>query len=418
MKEVQRTDYIQWLDRKKGNGLIKIITGVRRCGKSYLLFTLFRRHLVEQGIGEDHIVALALDDFANKQYQDAEALYKYVKSKITDDDQYYVLLDEIQLVTDFEAVLNGFLHIPNIDIYVTGSNSKFLSSDIVTEFRGRGDEIRVYPFSFAEVHEIFEGDKHRAWSAYCRYGGMPLVWAASTNQDREQYLKNLFEQVYISDIINRHDLRGKSEIGYIVNILASSVGSLTNPLRLTNTFKSELELSISQNTVNSYIEYLVDSFLIEKVNRYDVKGLRYISSPLKYYFTDVGLRNARLNFRQQDDSHIMENIIYNELLRRRFSVDVGCVTVNVKAEDGKIVRKQLEVDFIANSGDKRYYIQSAFDVPTIEKREQEERSLLNINDSFKKIIVQQSIVEPWHSQQGVLYIGIEDFLLNAESMDL
>ena len=404
MKEVQRTDYIQWLDRKKGNGLIKIITGVRRCGKSYLLFTLFKRHLVEQGIGEDHIVALALDDFTNRQYQDADTLYKYVKSRITDDDQYYVLLDEIQLVTGFEAVLNGFLHIPNIDIYVTGSNSKFLSSDIVTEFRGRGDEIRVYPFSFAEVHEIFEGDKHRAWSAYCRYGGMPLVWAASTNQDREQYLKNLFEQVYISDIINRHDLRGKSEIGYIVNILASSVGSLTNPLRLTNTFKSELGLSISQNTVNSYIEYLVDSFLIEKVNRYDVKGLRYISSPLKYYFTDVGLRNARLNFRQQDDSHIMENIIE--------------ITINEVEQGGRKVRKQLEVDFIANSGDKRYYIQSAFDVPTTEKREQEERSLLNINDSFKKIIVQQSIVEPWHSQQGVLYIGIEDFLLNAESMDL
>ena len=418
MKEIQRIDYIDWLDRKKGNGLVKIITGLRRCGKSYLLFTLFRKHLLEQGIDESHIIALALDDFENKQYQEANALYKYVKEKITDDDRYFVLLDEIQLVDGFEAVLNGFLHVPNIDVYVTGSNSKFLSSDIVTEFRGRGDEIRVYPFSFAEVHELFDGDTHRAWSAYCRFGGMPLVWAAKTSEDKEQYLKNLFDQVYLSDIINRHDLRGKSEIGNIVNILASSVGSLTNPLRLTNTFKSELGLSISQNTVNSYIEYLVDSFLIEKSNRYDVKGLRYISSPLKYYFTDVGLRNARLNFRQQDEAHIMENIIYNELLRRRFSVDVGCVTLNVKAENGKMARHQLEVDFVANSGDKRYYVQSTLEMPSQEKREQEERSLLNINDSFKKIIIQRSPIEPWHSHQGVLHIGVEDFLLNAGSLDI
>ena len=418
MKEVQRTDYIEWLDRKKGNGLVKILTGVRRCGKSYLLFTLFRRHLLKQGIAENHIIALALDDFENKQYQDADELYKYVKTKIQDNDRYFVLLDEIQLVDGFESLLNGFLHIPNIDVYVTGSNSKFLSSDIITEFRGRGDEIRVYPFSFAEVHEIYEGDKNRVWPAYCRFGGMPLVWAAQSSQDKEQYLKTLFEQVYISDIINRHDLRGKSEIGSIVNILASSVGSLTNPLRLTNTFKSEMGLNISQNTVNSYIEYLADSFLIEKANRYDVKGLRYISSPLKYYFTDVGLRNARLNFRQQDESHIMENIIYNELLRRRFSVDVGCVTINVKAENGKMVRRQLEVDFVANSGDKRYYIQSALEMPTQEKREQEENSLLNINDSFKKIIIQKSPVEPWYSNQGVLHIGVEDFLLNTENMDM
>ena len=418
MKEVQRADYIEWLDRKKGNGLVKIITGVRRCGKSYLLFTLFRRHLLKQGIAENHIIALALDDFENKQYQDADELYKYVKTKIQDNDRYFVLLDEIQLVDGFESLLNGFLHIPNIDVYVTGSNSKFLSSDIITEFRGRGDEIRVYPFSFAEVYEIYEGDKNRVWPAYCRFGGMPLVWAAQSSQDKEQYLKNLFEQVYISDIINRHDLRGKAEIGNIVNILASSVGSLTNPLRLTNTFKSEMGLNISQNTVNSYIEYLADSFLIEKANRYDVKGLRYISSPLKYYFTDVGLRNARLNFRQQDESHIMENIIYNELLRRRFSVDVGCVTINVKAENGKMVRRQLEVDFVVNSGDKRYYIQSALEMPTQEKREQEENSLLNINDSFKKIIIQKSPVEPWYSNQGVFHIGVEDFLLNTESIDM
>ena len=359
MKEVLRSDYIDWLDRKRGNGLVKIITGVRRCGKSYLLFTLFKRHLLEQGVKNDHIIALALDDYENRQFLDADALYKYVRSKIVDSEQYYILLDEIQLVEGFEAVLNGFLHLDGVDVYVTGSNSRFLSSDIVTEFRGRGDEIRVLPFSFAEVYGIYEGEKSRVWPSYCRFGGIPLVWASEKKEDREHYLKNLFEQVYLSDIINRYNLRGKKEIGDIVNILASSVGSLTNPLRLTNTFKSELGTNISQNTVNSYIEYLSDSFLIEQANRYDVKGLRYISSPMKYYFVDVGLRNARLNFRQQEESHIMENIIYNELLRRRFSVDVGCVNINTRTNNGKQVRKQLEVDFVANSGGKRYYIQSA-----------------------------------------------------------
>lgn len=417
MKVVLRTDYIEWLDRKRGNGLVKIITGVRRCGKSYLLFTLFKRHLHEQGVKDDHIIAMALDDYENKQYQDANTLYRFVRSKIVDSGRYYILLDEIQLVAGFEAVLNGFLHIEGVDVYVTGSNSRFLSSDIVTEFRGRGDEIRVMPFSFAEVYGIYEGEKYRAWPAYCRFGGMPLVWASEKNEDREQYLKNLFEQVYLSDIINRYDLRGKKEIGDIVNILASSVGSLTNPLRLTNTFKSELETSISQNTVNSYIDYLADSFLIERANRYDVKGLRYISSPMKYYFVDVGLRNARLNFRQQEESHIMENIIYNELMRRRFSVDVGCVIVNAKATNGKSVRKQLEVDFVANSGDKRYYIQSALELPTEEKWNQEEQSLINISDSFKKIIIQRSPVEPWHNNHGVLCMGVEDFLLHSDSLD-
>ena len=417
MKEVLRTDYIDWLDRKRGNGLVKIITGVRRCGKSYLLFTLFKRHLLEQGVTNDHIIALALDDYKNRQFLDTDALYKYVRSKIIDSKQYYILLDEIQLVEGFEAVLNGFLHLENVDVYVTGSNSRFLSSDIVTEFRGRGDEIRVQPFCFAEVYGIYEGEKHRAWPAYCRYGGMPLVWSSEKNEDREKYLKNLFEQVYLSDIINRYDLRGKKEVGDIVNILASSVGSLTNPLRLTNTFKSELGTNISQNTVNSYIEYLSDSFLIEQANRYDVKGLRYISSPMKYYFVDVGLRNARLNFRQQEESHIMENIIYNELLRRRFNVDVGCITVNAKTDNGKYVRKQLEVDFVANSGDRRYYIQSALELPTAEKWGQEEQSLNNISDSFKKIIIQRSPVEPWYNNHGILCMGVEDFLLHSDSLD-
>ena len=417
MREVSRKDYIEWLDRKQGNGLIKIITGVRRCGKSYLLFTLFRRHLLEKGIPCDNIIALALDDYENRQYLEPDELYKYVRSKVASEDRYYVLLDEIQLVKDFEKVLNGFLHWGNVDVYVTGSNSRFLSSNIVTEFRGRGDEIRVYPFSFSEVYGIYEGDKNRVWPAYCRFGGMPLVWSAKRNDDREQYLKNLFEQVYLSDIIDRYKLRGTAEMGELVNILASAVGSLTNPLRLTNTFKSELGKDISQNTINAYIDYLVDSFLLSKANRYDVKGLKYISSPLKYYFTDVGLRNARLNFRQQDESHIMENIIYNELLRRRYSVDVGSVTRNEKNAAGNIVRKQLEVDFIANSGDKRYYIQSALELPTEEKWAQEEQSLLNIPDSFKKIIIQRQAVEPWHNNHGILCIGVEDFLINTDSLD-
>lgn len=417
MYEVSRTDYIDWLDRKQGNGLIKIVTGVRRCGKSYLLFTLFRRHLLEKGVQDDHIVALALDDYDNRQYLEADELYRYIRYKVNDSGHYFILLDEIQLVKGFEAVLNGFLHWKNVDVYVTGSNSRFLSSDIVTEFRGRGDEIRVYPFSFAEVYSIYEGEKQRVWPAYCRYGGMPLVWSAERNGDREEYLKNLFEQVYLADIIGRYDLRGKAEIGDLVNILASSVGSLTNPLRLTNTFKSELGKVISQNTVNAYIEYLVDSFLVSRANRYDVKGLKYISSPLKYYFTDIGLRNARINFRQQDESHIMENIIYNELLRRRYSVDVGSVTTNAKNAEGKMVRKNLEVDFIANKGDKRYYIQSALELSTEEKWKQEERSLLSISDSFKKIVIQRQMVEPWYNNHGVLCISVEDFLLNQDSLD-
>ena len=417
MYEVSRTDYIDWLDRKQGNGLIKIVTGVRRCGKSYLLFTLFRRHLLEKGVQDDHIVALALDDYDNRQYLDADELYKYVRSKVNDGEHYYILLDEIPLVKGFEAVLNGFLHWKNVDVYVTGSNSRFLSSDIVTEFRGRGDEIRVYPFSFAEVYSIYEGEKQRVWPAYCRYGGMPLVWSSERTDDREEYLKNLFEQVYLADIIGRYDLRGKAEIGDLVNILASSVGSLTNPLRLTNTFKSELGKVISQNTVNAYIEYLVDSFLVSRANRYDVKGLKYISSPLKYYFTDIGLRNARIYFRQQDESHIMENIIYNELLRRRYSVDVGSVTTNAKNDEGKMVRKNLEVDFIANKGDKRYYIQSALELSTEEKWRQEEQSLLSISDSFKKIVIQRQMIEPWYNNHGILCISVEDFLLNQDSLD-
>lgn len=417
MKEVDRKDYIDWLLRKRGNGLIKIITGVRRCGKSYLLFKLFRRKLIESGVDEDHIIALALDDFSNKKYHNPEALYNYVKNRIKDEEKYYILLDEIQLVDDFVSVLNGFLHISNVDVYVTGSNSRFLSSDIITEFRGRGDEIRIYPFSFAEISNISDFDKEKLWTMYCRYGGMPLVWSMDFDDERESYLKNLFEQVYLSDIINRYKLKGHDEIGVLTNVLASSIGSLTNPQRLANTFQSSSNLKLSQFTISSYIDYLIDSFLIERVHRFDVKGRKYIGTPMKYYFVDVGLRNARLNFRQQEENHIMENIIYNELLRRRYSVDVGVVPVNEKQEN-KYVKKQLEIDFIANKGDKRYYIQSAYEISNEEKIRQELQSFRNVDDSFKKIIIQRIPTKPWYNEQGVLYMSIMDFLLNPDSLEI
>lgn len=417
MKEVDRKDYIDWLLRKRGNGLIKIITGVRRCGKSYLLFKLFRRKLIESGVDEDHIIALALDDFSNKKYHNPEELYNYVKNRIKDEEKYYILLDEIQLVDDFVSVLNGFLHISNVDVYVTGSNSRFLSSDIITEFRGRGDEIRIYPFSFAEISNISDFDKEKLWTMYCRYGGMPLVWSMDYDDERESYLKNLFEQVYLSDIINRYKLKGHDEIGVLTNVLASSIGSLTNPQRLANTFQSSSNLKLSQFTISSYIDYLIDSFLIERVHRFDVKGRKYIGTPMKYYFVDVGLRNARLNFRQQEENHIMENIIYNELLRRRYSVDVGVVPVNEKQEN-KYVKKQLEIDFIANKGDKRYYIQSAYEISNEEKIRQELQSFRNVDDSFKKIIIQRIPTKPWYNEQGVMYMSIMDFLLNPDSLEI
>ncbi len=415
MFEVSRTDYIETLKSKRHNGLIKIITGVRRCGKSYLLFTLYKRFLLENGVSEEQIIMLALDDFKNKKYLNPEMLYDYVTSRITDNRPYYILLDEIQLVQEFESVLNGFLHIPNTDIYVTGSNSKFLSSDIITEFRGRGDEIRVYPFSFSEVYSVIGGDKWETWSKYCRYGGMPQTLNIPITKDKETYLKNLFSQVYLSDIINRYSLRGEEEIEALTNIVSSSIGALTNPKRISDTFTSERKLKISQPTISKYLNYLEDSFLVNKAMRYDIKGRKYISTPMKYYFVDVGLRNARLNFRQNEETHLMENIIYNELLRRGFSVDVGIV--NVSESNTNTSRKQLEVDFVANMGSKRYYIQSAFELPTQEKVVQEKNSLINIDDSFKKIIIQKSPVEAWHDEDGLLRIGLMDFLLSPESID-
>ena len=422
MFEVDRADYIAELNNKRHNRLVKVITGIRRSGKSYLLFTLYKRRLLKDGIAENQIISLALDDFKNRHFLNPEALYDYVTGKIVDDRQYYVFLDEIQMVEGFESVLNGLLHIPNADIYVTGSNSKFLSSDIITEFRGRGDEIRVYPFNFSEFYSVSGGDKWDAWSKYCRYGGMPQTVNMQTAKEKEAYLKDLFNKVYMLDIINRYKLRGQDEIYALTNVLSSSIGALTNPKRISDTFVSELHLKISQPTVSRYLDYLEDSFLVSKAMRYDVKGRKYINTPLKYYFVDVGLRNARLNFRQQEENHIMENIIYNELLRRGFSVDVGIVEVN-KVElngtkkDVHPTRKQLEVDFVANMGSRRYYIQSAFEFLTPKKINQEKKSLININDSFKKIIIQRAPVEAWHDEDGIMRLGLMDFLLKPESID-
>lgn len=416
MKEIKRDIYLNQLIEKQWNGQVKIITGLRRAGKSYLLFTLFVRYLIEHDVPQDHIITLALDDFKNRQYRQAEALYDCVTKQIADSERYYVLLDEIQKAEDFVDVLNGFLHIPNIDVYVTGSNSKFLSSDIATEFGDRGDEINVHPLSFSEFYSVYDGDKHHAWDEYCRYGGMPLVLQRTTDAAKQQYLKDLFRKVYLKNIIARYNLRADNELANVTDIVASGIGSLLNPLRIANTIKTAKNKSISQNTIEKYLDYLQDSFLIEQAARYDIKGRKYITTPQKYYFTDIGLRNARINFRQQEENHIMENVIYNELLIRGFAVDVGVVDVNV-SENGKPIRKQLEVDFVANKGSLRYYIQSAWDLPNHEKIEQEQQSFMAIGDSFKKILIQKNDVLPWYNEQGVLIVGLLDFLLHPECIE-
>lgn len=416
--EIKRDMYLNKLIRHKGNGMVKIITGVRRCGKSYLLFKLFRDHLVESGVAQDHIISIALDDYGNRALQNPDELYNYVKSRVTDDGDFYILLDEIQMVKDFEGVVNGFLHISNADIYITGSNSKFLSTDILTEFRGRGDEIRVYPLCFSEFYSVYGGEFDKAWLMYCNYGGMPLCLSMQTQEDKVKYLTNLFETTYLADIINRNNLRGNAEINELTDILASSIGSLTNPLKLSNTFASTKNVKLSANTISAYLDYLQDAFLIEKSVRYDIKGKKYINTPAKYYFVDLGLRNARLAFRQQEYTHIMENVIYNELRLRGYSVDVGVVD-NVEKENGISVRKRLEVDFVVNLGNRRYYIQSAYNIPTDEKMEQEQASLLSINDAFRKIIIVNQQILSGYNEQGILMLSLQDFLLDPEkSMNL
>ena len=413
MEEIKRDMYLQKLIDRQKNGLIKIITGIRRCGKSYLLDPIYKNYLLSQGVKEDHIIKIDLDERKNNKYLNPDALDEYIRSKIIDKNMYYVILDEIQKVEDFESVLNGFLHIDNVDIYVTGSNSKFLSSDIRTEFRGRGDEIRVLPLAFSEFITGYEGNREEAWNEYKTYGGLPRILSQKTNEQKSKYLKDLFERTYLSDIVERHNIQRIDVLDSLVNILASSIGSLTNPKKLSDTFVSSSMKDVSINTITTYINYLLEAFLIEKAERYDVKGKQYISTPSKFYFSDIGLRNARLNFRQQEEDHIMENIIYNELLYRGYNVDVGVVEIREKN-----LRKQIEVDFVCNQADKRCYIQSALSLPTREKTLQEERPLMNINDNFKKIIVVKDNIRPWMTEEGILVIGIQEFLLNPNSLNL
>lgn len=412
-KFIRRDDYLSKLINRKENGLIKILTGIRRCGKSYMLDPIFKNYLLESGVSADHIIKIDLDEIKNSKYLDPMELNNYIESCIVDNNMYYVLIDEIQKVENFEAVLNGFLHKRNLDLYVTGSNSKFLSSDIITEFRGRGDEIKIFPLSFSEFYEAYESDKNMAWNEYVTYGGMPLILRQNTDEQKSKYLISLFDMTYKKDIIERNNIDKDDILDAIINLLSSSVGSLTNPQKIYNTFVSSGISGVSKNTIISYIDYLLDSFLIEKAERYDVKGRKYIQSPQKYYFADIGLRNARLNFRQQEENHLMENIIYNELLIRGYNVDVGVVEIR---ENG--VRKQLEVDFVCNQGNKRYYIQSALNLDTPEKTMQESKSLNSIGDSFKKIIVVKDNIKLWRNDDGIVIMGIQEFLLNKNSLDL
>lgn len=414
MKIIERKDYLDKLIARKENGMIKILTGIRRCGKSFMLDPIFKNYLLESGVEENHIIKIDLDEIENEKYLNPHELNNYIKNNIVDNKMHYILIDEIQKVENFEAVLNGFLHHRNLDVYVTGSNSKFLSSDVITEFRGRGDEIRIFPLSFSEFSSAFNKEsKESIWNEYVTYGGMPLILNQKTDEQKSNYLTNLFELTYKKDIIERNHIHKDNILDSLINILSSSIGSLTNPQKIYNTFLSNGITDLSKNTIISYLEYLLDSFLIEKVERYDVKGKKYIQSPQKYYFADVGLRNARLNFRQQEENHIMENIIYNELIIRGYNVDVGVVEIR----DGQ-KRKQLEVDFICNQGNKRYYIQVALHLDTKEKTIQETRSLNNIGDSFKKIIVVKDNIKLWRNEDGIVIIGIQEFLLNKNSLDL
>ena len=414
MQTVKRDLYLQKLINRKENGLIKVVTGIRRCGKSYLLDPIFKEYLLDSGVSEDHIIKMELDKRENAKYLDPDELDKYIRSKIIDEKMHYIILDEIQLVPKFESVLNGFLYEKkNMDVYVTGSNSKFLSSDIITEFRGRSDQIRVFPFSFKEFYSNYSEDKFATWDEYVMYGGMPLILERKTEEDKAQYLKSLFSQTYIKDIIERNNIQRIDVLDTIINIMASSVGSLTNTKKIYDTFISKGQKDVSLNTINSYVNNIEDTYIVNKSERYDIKGKKYISTPAKYYFTDVGLRNARLNFRQVEETHLMENIIYNELISRGYNVDVGVVEIR----EGD-VRKQLEIDFVCNLGSKRYYIQSALSLPDREKTVQEERPLLHIDDNFKKIIIVKGSFKPWYSEEGILILSIFDFLLDEKSLDI
>lgn len=415
--QIKRDFYLQQLVDGKQNGLIKIVTGIRRCGKSFLLFKLFRQYLLDVGVDSDHIIQIALDDIENANLREPLPLYKCIKANMTDEELYYILLDEVQLVPRFEEVLNSLLRIDNADVYVTGSNSKFLSSDIITEFRGRGDEIHLYPLSLSEYCEGTGLSPAEAWKDYYTYGGLPHTLSLGTEKKKIDYLNNLFESVYLIDILERHRIKNKAEFEELVKIIASGIGAPTNPTKLENTFKSVKKINIDSVTISRYLGYMQDAFLIEKAERYDVKGKKYIGSLAKYYFTDIGLRNAILGLRQQEETHIMENIIYNELRRRGCKVDVGMVEQRFVDNNGKWQRKQLEVDFVVNEGNQRYYIQSALALPDEEKRKQEMGSLLRINDSFKKIIIVKDDIKPWRDENGILTMGLLDFLMNADSLE-
>lgn len=430
--EISRDTYLSALISRKGNGLIKVITGIRRCGKSYLLNTIFYNHLISEGVSEDHIIRFAFDsadDLASigesliqleKENRKAnpEKFLAYIRNQVKDKNTYYLLLDEVQMLDCFENVLNGYLRKEYMDIYVTGSNAKFLSSDIITEFAGRGDEIRMYPLSFSEFMTVYPGDKYEGLTQYMMYGGIPLVVLRQNENDKARTLQNLFEEIYISDIVKRNKLKKQGELEDLLNILSSAIGSLTNPEKLKNTFRSVKNSTITTVTVNKYLKCLEDAFLIESAQRYDIKGKAYIETPKKYYFSDLGLRNARINFRQFEQTHAMENVIYNELKMRGFNVDVGVVPIAERNEDGKVVRKQLEVDFVCNLGSKRYYIQSAYSLPTEKKQEQEYRPLRKIDDSFKKIIVTKDIVPTAYDENGVLTMNIYDFLLDRTGLEM
>lgn len=417
MKEIKRNSYLKQLISGKQNGLIKIVTGIRRCGKSYLLFKIFRNHLLEQGVTPDHIISLALDDILNEEYCDPKKLVLYIKENIKDSQIHYVLLDEVQMVDNFVGALNSLLHIDNVDVYVTGSNSKFLSSDIATEFRGRGDEIRIYPLSFSEFLSEYNGDKNDAWRDYITYGGLPLILSLESSQQKSNYLHNLYQTVYLKDLIDRNGIKKAVEFDALTKVMASSIGSPCNPNKLSNTFKSVSNTDLSSITIDNYLGFLQDAFLLEKASRYDIKGKKYIGTLSKYYFVDMGLRNCLLGFRQIEETHLMENVIYNELRSRGYLVDVGVVGTRTRTENQGMLRKQLEIDFVVNNGSKRYYIQSALSLPNEEKIEQEMASLKNVSDSFQKIIIVKDNIVPHHNESGILFINLYDFLLNREILE-
>ena len=414
---IKRDTYLQQLIDAKQNGFIKVITGPRRCGKSFLLTTIFHDYLISEGVREDHIIEIALEDRSNKALRNPDEMLRYVRSLITDSDLYYIIIDEVQKLDEFVDVLNSFMHIRNADVYVTGSNSRFLATDIATEFRGRDHQIRLYPLSFAEYYAAVGDDRRVAWESYYTYGGLPLILSYKSDREKSNYLQSLFLTAYMADILERYKIRNDAELRKLVDIMASSIGAPCNPTRIANTFKSVENISIQSTTIDKYLGYLSDAFIISKADRYDVKGRKYIGTLAKYYFEDIGIRNAILNFRQQEETHIMENVIYNELRIRGYNVDVGDVELRTRTAEGKQQRVHLEIDFVVNQGNQRYYIQSALAIPDREKEEQETRSLNNVDDSFKKIVIVNRDIKPWRNEKGIVIMGLMDFLLNPNSLE-